>query len=153
MLWLDARLSSCGIGKVVDETDMGYVCGCSHALWLRVFSVRMACSRKSNLACPDTIQPTGFERQKMALSLPTACSCWPCIAVSPVVYRCRIPDQSRLYGGMADFVHVRFRPVGSSASQETGILAGSVLAALHCCFDTPDSVLLVGASRGVWREV
>jgi hypothetical protein len=94
-------------------------------LRLRLFPLRLACTRESHPAGHHPIQSDSAKRSPTPRSFPPAGSGRTRQPVPPPLHGIRIPRQSRLHDLLADGIPPCFRPLGSCVSSVPSSLLSS----------------------------
>jgi hypothetical protein len=86
---------------------LGYLRRRNHTLWLRIFPLRLACTRKSHPADYHSLQPDRTQRSTLLQRLPPSSSFRACLALPSIVHGSRVSTQDRLHDILASAVPLR----------------------------------------------
>lgn len=153
------------------STYLGTVRWYSHSLRICLFSVRLACPRKGNLARFNPLQLDCVEGSPLSWSLSTTCRVRPRVSVSIAVHNSGVPHQDGIYYLLAGSILVGWRSPCSCVSRldseyrflnmltitqsvkTKSLPTRPVYSSLYHCGNPIDCVLLIDPSADVRGQV
>ena len=122
-----------------------------YPLWLRVFSVWLACTRESCSSGDHSFQLASTQGSAIPRRFQTSGGRRTCVSVPTSVYSGRVPGKICLHHLLADTIPPGIRSARTSIVSTSSVLVGQILTSLYYNFYSTDCLLLHNPSVGFWK--